>query len=708
MTSQPTYGLHNPHPLSQLRTELVWEGKYDEYGQRREVDIAGCAMPMQRIEGIDEPRREAAANQQLTLFEQQNPRVDDFRNRLIWGDNKLVMASLLQEFKGKVDLIYIDPPFDVGADFSMRIPIGDEKETLSKDQSVLEMVAYRDIWGKGSDSYLQMIHERLALIKELLSDNGSILVHLDDSVASHVKIILDELFDAENFRTQIVWQRVTSHSDRKGFAFNYDVIFHYTKSQNFVWNPQHQPYDEAYLKSHYRSIDKDGRRYELADISATGSGEARIFFGKLITPPPGTHWRWSQERIDRLIAENRIELTKNGTPRYKRYLDEMPGKAVQAIWTDIPPVNSQAHQDTGYDTQKPEGLLERIIQALSNEGDLVLDVFCGSGTTGAVAERLGRKWLMADLGRFAIHTSRKRLIELQRKLHKDGKPYRAFDVYNLGRYERQWWQHDRLQGADTEHRRVVLEFFRAEVLTSTPSPLLHGRKAGAFCHVDGIDSMFTREEARAVALATAAAGGRECYCLAWEFEMDLHLTVNALVQELGVKLKLIQIPREIMEKNRKAPPPFLEVAVLAAEAVYRTDPHPPAPSPKLGEGGQETPAPLSRPGRGAGGEGKTVDIKLTQFLPSLAEVPTKELEAIRERAIRSGFDFIDFWAIDFNWQPGKPFTHDWQDYRTRKDRSLKTISDAAYTYPTPGKYIACVKVVDTFGCDTSITVEVEV
>jgi adenine-specific DNA-methyltransferase len=193
--------------------------------------------------------------------------------------------------------------------------------------------------------------------------------------------------------------------------------------------------------------------------------------------------------------------------------------------------------------------------------------------------------------------------------------------------------------------------------------------------------------------------------------MDLHLLVNALATELGVKLKLIQIPREIMEKNRKAPPPFLEVAVLTAEAVYRKDPHPLAPSPKQGEGEQDSPArpaPLSQLGRGAGGEGKTVDIKLTQFLPSLAEVPTKELEAIRERAIRSGFDFIDFWAIDFNWQPGKPFTHDWQDYRTRKDRSLKTISDAAYIYPAPGKYIACVKVVDTFGCDTSITIEVEV
>jgi very-short-patch-repair endonuclease len=541
----------------------------------------------------------------------------------------------------------------------------------------------------------------------------------------------------------------------------------------------------------------------------------------------------------------------------------MPGVSIQDLWTDVSAIQSSSLEGTGYATQKPEKLLERIINLASNEGDLVADFFCGSGTTGAVADRLGRRWIMADLGRFAIHTSRKRLIELQRILHKDGKPYRAFDVYNLGRYERQWWQQERLQGADTEHRRVILEFFRAEVLTNAPSPLLHGRKAGAFCHVDGIDSMFTREEAKAVAQATAAAGGRECYCLAWEFEMDLHLLVNALATELGVKLKLIQIPREIMEKNRKAPPPFLEVAVLAAEAVYRKSPHPLTPSPKSGEGGQDSPAPLSPPGRGAGGEGNsegeyweitpalkqkmtevarefrkeptpsenifwqalrgrklegrkfkrqqpigafivdffcgaerlivevdggvhesqqnadqqrqelleslglrvvrvaselvetdldaalavvrqafgphpltpspksgegerdpaplfrsgrgaggeglpTVDLKLTQFLPSLAEVPTKELEAIRERAIRSGFDFIDFWAIDFNWQPGKPFTHDWQDYRTRKDRSLKTISDAAYTYPAPGKYIACIKVVDTFGCDTSITIEVEV
>jgi adenine-specific DNA-methyltransferase len=692
MTQQPTYGPHNPHPLSQMRTELVWEGKYDEYGQRREVDIAGCAMPMQKIEGIDEPRREAAANQQLTLFEQQNPRVDDFRNRLVWGDNKLVMASLLQEFKGKVDLIYIDPPFDVGADFSMSVAIGDEKEAIEKEQSTLEMVAYRDIWGKGRDSYMQMMYERLVLMRELLNEQGSIFIHLDCNVGHYIKTLLDEIFEADCFQNQIIWQRTDPHNDaRSRFGNIHDTIFWYGKSVK----PRYYP-DEVRTElsnsalSEYSLLEtkdgeilpykgnesKFGRRFKLENT--TWKGSSKRFEWRGVSPPANREWIYDFDGMEAALERGDLYLRdpQRGSTRCKKqYLDKNQGILLQDIWTDA----GRMKGGSDYPTRKPEPLLERIIQASSNEGDLVADFFCGSGTTGAVAERLGRKWIMADLGRFAIHTSRKRLIELQRTLHKDSKPYRAFDVYNLGRYERQWWQQERLQGADTEHRRVILEFFRAEVLTNTPSPLLHGRKAGAFCHVDGIDSMFTREEAKAVAQATAAAGGRECYCLAWEFEMDLHLLVNALATELGVKLKLIQIPREIMEKNRKAPPPFLEVAVLTAEAVYRK-----------------------------GEKGKTVDLKLTQFLPSLAEVPTKELEAIRERAIRSGFDFIDFWAIDFNWQPGKPFTHDWQDYRTRKDRSLKTISDAAYSYPAPGKYIACVKVVDTFGCDTSITVEVEV
>lgn len=528
---------------------------------------------------------------------------------------------------------------------------------MDKDQSILEMVAYRDIWGKGTDSYLNMMYERLVLMKELLSGSGTIYVHCDSRMLHYLKCICDDCFGKQYFMCEITWKRM--QSSRKARANKWlsvnDVLLMYRAPDGY-YLPQYIPYSEEYKK-----------RFKYKD-------EYGWYFWDNI----GTY---SQERLKRLEAEGRIRYPENpnAKPRMKNYLHEGKGVLVDNIWTDISPVNSQAMEDTGYDTQKPEKLLERIIRASSNEGDLVADFFCGCGTTGVVAERLGRRWIMADLGRFAIHTSRKRLIDLQRTLHSEGKPYRAFDVYNLGRYERQWWQKAHLNGADDEHRRVVLEFFRAEVLQNTPSPLIHGRKGAAFCHVDGIDSIFTRDEVRAVAQAAAQAGGRECYCLAWEFEMDLHLTTAALEKEFGVKLKLVQIPREIMEKNRKNPPPFLEVAVLEAEPVYR----------------------------GQGAE-RTVDLKLTKFLPSLAEVPSKELEAIKDRAMKSGMDFIDFWAVDFDWQPGQPFNHHWQDYRTRKNRSLKTVSDAGHKYPQPGRYTACVKVVDTFGCDTSITVEVEV
>ncbi len=674
MSQNPKYSPQNPHPLSQMKTELVWEGKYDEFGNRREVDIAGCAMPMQKIETIDQPRSEAAATGQIALFEKTSKRLDDSRNMLLWGDNKLVMASLLRELKGKIDLIYIDPPFNVGADFTMAVPFGDENETIGKDQSTLEMVAYRDIWGKGTDSYLYMMYERLVLMREILSETGSIYVHSDEHVTHYLKVLLDEVFGSSEFRNDIIWRRVSAHNDPRRFGMIVDNILFYSKGSDYYWGEPLTDYEEWYLERYYRYKEPGGRKFLSRDLTAPG-GRGPIYEWKGVRRA----WRVTIENMRKLEQEGRIFYTESGIPRYKQYLDEVQGTPVQNLWDDIQPIVSWSSEGVNYSTQKPEALLERIISASSREGDLVADFFCGSGTTGAVAERLGRRWIMADLGRFAIHTSRKRLIELQRGLHSEGKPYRAFDVYNLGRYERQWWQKESLKGADEEHRRVVLEFFRAEILNGAPSPLIHGRKAGAFCHVDGIDSIFTRDEATAVAKAVAEAGGRECYCLAWEFEMDLRLTTAALEKEFGVKLMLIQIPREIMEKNRKSPPPFLEMAVLEVEPVYRTN-----------------------------GNKRSVDIKLTKFMPSLAEVPTKELEALKKRAIRSGFDFIDFWAVDFDWEPGKPFNHHWQDYRTRKDRSLKTISDAGYHYDKPGKRTVCIKVVDTFGCDTSITIDVEV
>jgi adenine-specific DNA-methyltransferase len=687
MAKAITFGPENPHPLSALKTELVWEGKYDEYGNRRSVDIAGCAMPMQRIETIDEPRRQAIADGKLALFEKQTRKnkTDDFRNMLIWGENKLVMASLLKDFKGKIDLIYIDPPFDVGADFTMNVSLGDEDDQVEKDQSTLEMVAYRDMWGKGTDSYLHIMYERLLLMKELLNDKGSIYIHCDWRVNSYLRLVLQDIFSELCFQNEITWKRKTGSSSEIGkgtdrFGKDTDTILFFSRSEKLIFNPQYMENDPEYIRKFFRFKEPDGRLFRIDNL-ANPSYRPNLIYEYKGYKPPKNGWAISREKMEQWDKDGRLYFPKDkeGRIQRKRYLDELKGQPISNLWTDIGAVSSQADERIDYPTQKSEDLLERIINASSNEGDLVADFFCGSGTTGAVAERLNRRWIMADLGRFAIHTSRKRMVDLQRKLHEEGKPYRAFDVHNLGRYERQWWQKERLHSADEEHRKVVLDFFKAEVIANAPSPLIHGRKAGAFCHVDGIDSIFERNEARAVSQAVAQSGARECYILAWEFEMDLRLTTAALEKEFGVKLMLIQIPREIMEKNRKSPPPFLEMAVLGAEAVYK----------------------------GKGAE-KSVDIKINRFMPSLAEVPSKELEALKERAIKSGTDFIDFWAIDFDWQPGKPFNHHWQDYRTRKDRSLKTVSDAGYKYPKAGTYTACVKVVDTFGCDTSITVEVKV
>jgi adenine-specific DNA-methyltransferase len=668
------YGPDNPHPLSRMRTELVWEGKYDEYGNRREVDIAGCAMPLQKIETIDEPRSRAEADKdEATLFalREQSQKLGDFRNMLIWGDNKLVMASLLRDFKGKIDLIYIDPPFDVGADFTTGVGVGDGNETVEKEQSTLEMVAYRDMWGRGSDSYLSMISERLALMKDLLAETGSIFVHVGPNVSQYVRVLLDDVFGQNGFVTEIIWRRTTAHVTAQRFAFVHDVLYQFAKTERFVFHKPTAEHPQDYLEGKYKYEDERGR-FRLSDASGKGQGPPREFFGRLIGPPPGRHWP-SQEYINDRRGE--YVLGEDGLPQKKSYL---AGATVGSLWTDVSPINSQAEERLGYETQKPEQLLHRIITSASNEGDLVADFFCGSGTTGAVAERLGRRWIMCDLGRFAIHISRKRLIDLQRTLHAEGKPYRAFDAYNLGRYERQWWQKERLKGADEEHRKVVLGFYKAEALDSSPSPLLHGRKGPALVHVASIDSILTRQELGTVARAAKQAGAKRVNCLAWEFEMDLRLEARKIEADFGIEIRLLRIPREIMEKNRNRVT-FFEVATLDAQPVYRNS------------------------------NGKhAVDIKLVNFLPSLAEVPEDELAALQERAIKHGFDFIDFWAVDFDYKDGQPFKHHWQAYRTRKNRSLPTVSDQGYVYDKPGAYLACVKVVDTFGCDTSIIAAVEV
>ncbi|GMV35666.1 MAG: hypothetical protein AMXMBFR61_01740 [Fimbriimonadales bacterium] len=695
MASDPTkpWGPDNPHPLSTMKTELVWEGKYDEYGNRRPVRLPDFPLVLQKIETVDAPRDTARAEQPGLFDEEQfrkSAHRDDFRNMLIWGDNKLVCAALLKEFRGKIDLIYIDPPFDVGADFTMDVRLG-ENDSVQKEQSAMEAVAYRDTWGGGTDSYLHMLAERLGLMRELLHPSGALFLHVGTGVAAAVECLARSMFGDACVRNQIIVKRVTKNLQRqfasvRALPGGHDVVLWVTADPSSRWaSPmveQEPTHPRGYWKDFWSTADRPTMRYELLGV----------------TPSTG-QWKWSSDRAKRAAANyeeylnvgaragvdlmdwwagrSDIEFVRlSPTGKVEHWVPPFHSKFLDTVWYDLG-AYSFAH---GYTTEKSEALLRRVLESFSSEGDLVADFFCGSGTTMAVAEKLGRRWIGCDLGRYAIHVSRKRLIGVQRELHAAGKPYRSFDVYNLGRYERQWWQMERLQGADEQHRATVLKFFRAAPLESPPHPLLHGTKGGAYVHVDGIDSIMTADEVRAVAEAAKAAGGKRVICLAWEFEMNLRLRIAGVEKDTGIEVSLKYIPREIMEANRDEVQ-FFDAAAVQAEAFVRKHPETGEPS---------------------------VDVRLINFLPSLSEVPEKELEALKERAVRSPFDFIDFWAVDFEHRDGKAFEHHWQDYRTRKDRSLKTESDCYFRYTDRGSHRICVKVIDVFGVDTTTVIEVQV
>jgi adenine-specific DNA-methyltransferase len=417
------------------RTELIWEGKYDAKNNR--VLPLRVKLPFQDVETVNE-----SVLSRRTLFRAQQ---DDqpWRNRLIWGDKKYVLPALLEEFAGKVNLIYIDPPFDTGADFSFTAAVPDAPEdddgdnlAFTKEPSVIEQKAYRDTWGRGLDSYLQWFYETVTILHELLAENGSIYVHLDWHVGHYAKAILDEVFGFVNFRNQIVWKRSAIATNvNLQWRNSHDILLFYSKSAESVFKVQHGEYTES-SKGHYTKNDERGV-FRAVPLMASGrragvSGEAWRGVAVASRGKNGMHWLKNPAELERLDSENLMYWNSEGIPELKYYLDEAKGVYVSDFWADITVINSMAKESMGYQTQKPEALLDRIIKASSNEDDLILDCFCGSGTTAAVAEKLGRRWIACDLGRFAIHTTRKRLLNIE--------GVKPFLVQNLGKYERQLWQ----------------------------------------------------------------------------------------------------------------------------------------------------------------------------------------------------------------------------------------------------------------------------
>jgi DNA modification methylase len=724
--------------------ELIWNGKTNE--------VTNIVLPFQVIEQIDEPRAERPADTgvQGDLFDFRGRQKSGWTNKLIWGDNKLILSSLKNgpirdeiEKQGGIKLIYIDPPFDVGADFSMDIEIGGSTgsptETFTKKPNVLEELAYRDTWGKGADSFIAMIYERLSLMRDLLTEDGSIYVHCDWRVNSYLRCILDEIFDQSRLTNEIVWRRANNKTSTKKMSVIHDSIFWYSKSLDYIYNAQYHDFREEYLDSKY-TYEENGRRYRLQSMYGKGQGEPMHFGKRIIAPPSGLHFRWTQDNIDKAMDNGIIVFGKNGEgmPQFKDFLDTKNGIPLQTIWNDIPDVNSQAHERVDYPTQKPEALLERIIKASSNENDIVADFFCGSGTTMAVAEKLGRKWIGSDLGKFAIHTTRKRLIGVQRQLKEDGKDFRAFEILNLGKYERAHYigvnmnlreeeRQKQLEQKEKDFIALILKAYKAEGADNFRC--FHGKKAGRLVSVGPINLPVTRLFVEEILLECREKRISRVDILAFEFEMGLFPNIQEEAKAKGIDLALKYIPREVFDKRavEKNQVVFHDVSYIEVKPLVRTRKKGMLPalaaeltdfSVYYSQDSVDNAAQTLKDGKNkiVVEQGKIIKVSKDKNGIVTREVLTKKWT-----------DWIDYWSVDFDFESKREivrvkdeasgemeekwtgdfiFENEWQSFRTKKDRSLEL--QTPYHECSPGRYKIAVKVVDIFGNDTMKIIDVAV
>ena len=371
------------------------------------------------------------------LRERYGEETNGWINKIFWGDNLQVMSHLLKEYRGKVQLIYIDPPFDSRADYKKQIKI--KNKTAMSDAMSFEEKQYSDIWT--NDEYLQFMYERIILIRELLSDTGMLFLECDPTRGHYIKVILDEVFGQENFVNQVIWKRTFSHGDMgqgaKHLGRLHDNIFMYRKSSNLKMNTVYTPYSEKYINDFYKYTDEQGRRYRLVSLLGPGGAAKGNPYYEFLGV--SRYWVHSKAKMQELYEKGIIVQTKPGAvPQKKRYLDEAPGVPLQDIWVDISAVQGGALENQNYPTQKPEALLDRIIRTASNPGDIVFDCFMGSGTTQAVAMKLGRKFIGADINLGSIQTTTKRLINVAKELDsqlQENQKYTGFEVYNVNNYD---------------------------------------------------------------------------------------------------------------------------------------------------------------------------------------------------------------------------------------------------------------------------------
>ena len=614
--------------------ELVWNGKTNE--------VCNVVLPFQTIEQVDEPRAEkpedAALQKALFDLDARGRQIKGWTNKLIWGDNKLILSSLKNgplresiEVQGGLKLIYIDPPFDVGADFSMDIEIGGD--TFTKKPNVLEEIAYRDTWGQGADSFISMIYERLALMRDLLAEDGSIYVHCDWRVNAWMRMVLAEIFGAENLISEVIWKhQIMGGAHGRSLPKAHETLLWFKKTDRFKISV-----DSSQIRVPFSE-------YVLSTMKQDGNGK----------------WFYTRRRMSRKATDEERE-SKAHTITYVDNPDK--GTLASDVWDDFPSYQPRSADNTKYPTQKSNEILERVIGSGTSEDDLVADFFCGSGTLAAVAEKLGRKWICADLGKFAIHTTRKRMIGVQRQLKAEGKDYRAFEILNLGKYERQHFvgvnpnlreqeQRRQLQAKEAAFLDLILKAYRAEKTAHFAA--FHGKKTGRLVAVGPVNLPVTRRFVEEIILECLRQRITRVDILGFEFEMGLFPNVLDEARGKGIDIAPKYIPAEVFDKRavERNQVVFHDVAFIAV-------------TPRVKPGGKKRPA--------------KVAVELTDFSvfysqDSIANAEealsrkktgsrvvveqgrvvklVKDRNGVvrRETLTERWTDWIDYWSVDFDFE----------------------------------------------------------
>ena len=595
---------------------------------------------------------------------------DGWMNRLIYGDNMLAMQALLAgdpqtglpSLRGKVDLIYIDPPFDSKADYRTKISL--PGGSLQQKPTVVEQFAYADTWENGTLSYLKMIYPRLVLMKELLSERGSIYVHIDWHIDSYVKIILDDIFGKDNFKDQIIWyypggiKAIPHYFPRK-----HDCIYYYSKTNNSVFNNQRNSIEDNSLYGRWIKYSEDGETITYKNFPRTDKVKFDMY-------------------IKRFVSQHK-RLPKEDDVIYR-----FEGALIDDVWTDCPAVFRLLNEKTGYSTQKPEALLERIIKASSNEGDLVCDFFGGSGTTAAVAERLGRRWITCDIGKPASLVMRKRFIDQEVK---------PFLYQSIGDYQKEAFHNNKKLRRVGDLSQVVLGLYGAlpfapEQVNDRNFGYIKGTRT--LVMVDSPNRLTTAATVRRAVEAKASLLGGDwdkVIVLGWNFAFDIS---QAIEKYKDSHVEVLVIPPDLLDKLSKKGYKKLitDKTVRFSSLQYLV----------------VNPVTVCTNDRGE----DELNISLSNYVllsPDNIPLDDKDKQQLRQVMEEDPLSLIEYWSIDPDYD-GETFRSTWQDYRENTDNDsapLHCVNSTRITMPHKEERKVCVKAVDVFGFESQVVLSVK-